>query len=190
MKARVVATVAVGMLVLAGCTGESVDDANGSTTTTTAVETDDSTSTATGDDSATGESTAEPETGDGSSGPALGETFEYDDGLVVSVSGPELFMPSATATMGPEPNYISFTVTVVNGTETEFSPLDVTVTVASGGGQGGDVLDPDSGIGAPEEAIAPGEEASWELAFGVLDGEDVAVSVQPGIDREPVTFKD
>ena len=177
-----VAIVAVGMLALAGCTGESADGADGSATTAAGS----GTTTAT----TTQDSTTEPESGDGDtpSGPSLGETFEYEDGLSVSVSPPELFMPSATATMGPEPDYISVTVTVVNGTETEFSPLDVTVTVASGGGQGGDVLDPDSGIGAPDAPIAPGQEASWKLAFGVLDGQDVTVNVQPGIDRDPVIF--
>lgn len=185
MRTRVMVTGAVGLMVLAGCTGESAGDASGSTTTSAAGQTASSSAAASGDD-------ATPEqgqgSGDGAAGPALGERFEYDDGLAVSVTAPELFMPSATATMGPEPDYISVTVTVVNGTENDFSPLDVTVTVASGGGQGGDVLDPDSGIGAPDAAIAPGQEASWKLAFGVLDGQDVTVNVQPGIDRDPVIF--
>lgn len=184
MRAKMAATVVVGVLALAGCTGETPEKANGTTSTT--VETGSPTTAPTD----AGSTPAPAEEGQAPSGPALGETFEYDDGLAVSVSPPELFMPSATAKMGPEPDYISFTVTVVNGTKAKFSPLDVTVTAASGGGQGGDVLDPDSGIGAPNKAIAPGEKATWKVAFGVLDSEDVAVNVQPGTDRNPVIFAD
>jgi len=175
----VTAVLAMGVLALAGCTGEAPEKGTGSL------------STAVG----TGTSTTAPKDAVSSSpipgapsGSAFGETFKYDDGLAVSVGSPKPFSPSAKATKGPEPDFITVTVSVVNETKTKFSPLDVTVTVASGGGQGGDVLDPASGLGAPNKAIAPGGNATWKLAFGVLNSEKVAVNVQPGIDRDQVIF--
>ena len=120
---------------------------------------------------------------------AFGETYTYENGLAVSVSEPEAYMPSATSVNGGEPDFVTFTVTVVNGSTGDIASSDVFVTVQSGGGEAGEVMDPDAGIvGAPAEVVAPGGDRSWPLAFGVLSAGDVLVRVQPGIDVDPVSF--
>jgi hypothetical protein len=84
---------------------------------------------------------------------------------------------------------VRFTVRLVNGTGKRVSPADVSVTVESGGVQGGDVLDAEHAMsGAPNRAVRPGGKASWVHGFGVVDPADVSVVVQAGLERAPVEF--
>jgi len=176
--------IVLAAVVLAGCAGGD-DPGDGPSTGTIVEPSPGSTAGATED---TGEPSAE-ETPAEAADLAFGETFAYEDGLEVSVSPPEVFAPSATSVNGGEPDFVTFQVTVVNGTGAEIAPGDVFVTVQSADGEGGEVLDPDGGVpGAPAEPVASGAEASWPLAFGVMDGTDVLVRVQPGIDADPVRF--
>lgn len=116
----------------------------------------------------------------------FGEPIEYDDGLTVVVSEPTSFDPSAGAVTGAE-KHVQVTVRLVNGSKKRVSPADVFITVESGGGQGGDVLDPAQSMsGPPAKAIKPGGKASWVQGFGVVDPEDVSVVVQTGLTRAPV----
>lgn len=184
---RWIAIAAVGMVALAGCSGDGDGDttsAPGVTQSSAAEGAEDSSDASAGD--STGESTGDPETtGDA----AFGETFTYPDGLAVSVGAPVAFTPSADALRGGEPDFVTFEVTVTNGTSAEVTTADFTVTVQSGGGEGGDVRDPGNAIaGAPTDPVAPGGGATWAVAFGVLDARDVLVHIIPGIDSDPVTF--
>lgn len=171
MRKSVMAVVLSGLLLVTGCTGDSEDGA--------------------ADPAGETPSTSSPS---GTPGPtpdvSFGEPFEFDDGVTVQVSAPKQFRPSAEATVGGEPDYVRVDVRLVNGTERRVSPSEVTVTVESGGGQGGDVLDPTKEMtaSAPSKPVRPGGEASWTLGFGVLDPKDVTVQVQVGLDRQPVTI--
>lgn len=119
----------------------------------------------------------------------FGEPFEFEDGLSVTVSRPEEFTPSSKAIKGDEDNYVKFTVSVENGTTKKFNPADVTVTVTSGGGQAGDVIDKKQKMSlAPVGPVKPGGRISWVQGFGVLNPDDVAVVVQAGMSRVPVAF--
>lgn len=120
---------------------------------------------------------------------SFGEPIEYDDGLTVVVSEPTSFDPSAKAVTGAE-EHVQFTVRLVNGSKKRISPADIFITVESGGGQGGDVIDPaQSKSGPPAKAVKPGGKASWVQGFGVVDPEDVSVVVQAGLDRAPVELR-
>jgi hypothetical protein len=167
-KRAAVATALTGLLLLTGCTGDS-DDKN-----SPAVKAGD-------EDSITENVAADA---------AFGEPFEFEDGLAIQVTEPKQFRPSANATTGGEPNYVGIKVRVVNETGRKFSPAQVSITVESDDGQAGDVIDAKKKMMAspPRKAVKPGEQVAWNLGFGVLDPKDVAVEVQVGMDREPVTF--
>jgi len=184
MRRRWMAIALAGVFAVSGCTGDSDDPSSEGST---------SSATATGQETGAGDPTATPS--GASAAPrekadaAFGKAFAFPDGLKVTVSEPETFMPSAKSVNGGEPAFVTFEVTVENGTEANVAPAEVFVTVQSGAGEGGQVLDPDEGIKAPPtKAVAPGAKATWPLAFGVLDAEDVVVHVLPGIDAEPATF--
>jgi hypothetical protein len=174
------AIAAVGLVALTGCTGDG--------DTATATPSGQSASDGAGQES----SSASPS---GSSSPApapesaFGEAYKYRDGLAVTVAEPKSFKPSKDAIRGGEPDFVSFEITVVNGGSQEVGLTDFTVTVQSGGGEGGDVRDPKSRIsGVPTKPIAPGKKATWTMAFGVVDAQDVRVQVLPGLEAEPATF--
>ena len=183
MRRRWLAIAVAGVFAVSGCTGDSDEPSESSTSSATTA----------GQEAGGGDPAASPS---GASAPprekadaAFGKAFAFPDGLKVTVSKPETFMPSAKSVNGGEPAFVTFEVTVENGTEANVAPAEVFVTVQSGAGEGGQVLDPDEGIKAPPtKAVAPGAKATWPLAFGVLDAEDVVVHVLPGIDAEPATF--
>jgi hypothetical protein len=119
----------------------------------------------------------------------FGERFEFEDGLAVMVGPPEEFTPSRKAIKGPEGDFVKFTVALDNGSAKKFNPANVTVTVTSGGGQAGDVIDKKQQMTlTPGEPVEPGGQISWVQGFGVLNPEDVAVVVQVGMNRVPVAF--
>jgi hypothetical protein len=119
----------------------------------------------------------------------FGEPFGFDDGLSVHVGIPEEFAPSPHAVRGAESSFVKFPVRLVNESGRRVRPASVTVTVTSGKGQGGSVIDEKQAlIGPPRGAVEPGDEVSWMQGFGVLDPNDVAVVVQVGVDRAPVAF--
>jgi hypothetical protein len=119
---------------------------------------------------------------------AFGEPYEYADGLIIMIGEPEEFTPSPSAVTGDEPEYIKFKVELVNNTDQPVSPTSVFVTVESGGGAGGDVVDRAQKLRKPAKALAPNAQVSWMQGFGVLDSDDVAAVVQAGMKRVPVAF--
>jgi hypothetical protein len=166
-KRAAAATALSGLLLLTGCTGGSDDEGSPSAEP--------------GNKSAAAETVA--------ADASFGEPFEFKDGVAVQVSKPKQFRPSAKAVAGGEPDFVKLKVRLVNGTKRKISPDQVLVTVASGGGQAGDVLDRRQGMmaGPPNKAVPAGEAVSWVLGYGVLDPEDVAVQVQVGLERPTVT---
>ncbi len=120
---------------------------------------------------------------------AFDETYEFGDGLAIEVTSPEEFSPSRKATTGGESHYVKFEIRLANHTAKKVNPGNVSVTVTSGGGQGGDVIDKKQKMtGPPTRPLAPGDETSWAQGFGILDPQDVAVVVQVGVNRAPVAF--
>jgi hypothetical protein len=127
----------------------------------------------------------------GGSTVAFDKPAQYEDGLSITVSDPQPFTPSKAATTGGEENHVKFTIELVNGSGKKISPTDILVTVDSGGGQGGDILDPKNKMtGAPTKPVKPGAKVRWLQGFGVLDPDDVEVVVQAGLNRVPMLFTD
>jgi hypothetical protein len=171
MRKRAVAVALSGLLLMAGCTS---DD---------------------GDGGADSPEASESPASQGSSGSpnnptvVFGDSHGFEDGVAIKVSKPEQFRPSQRATTGGEPDYVRFNVRLTNGTKKRLSTAQVSVTVESGDGQAGDVIDPAKGLpGPPSKKIAPGGSFAWPLAFGVLDPSDVTVAVQVGQEKELVNF--
>jgi hypothetical protein len=120
---------------------------------------------------------------------SFGENFEFEDGLSITVGEPKEFVPSPSATTGGEGQYVKFTMQLANETNAKISLSEVFVTVESGGGQAGDVVDKKHKMSGPPSAkLKPGDEVAWSQGFGVLDPENVTVVVQAGMDRAPVAF--
>jgi hypothetical protein len=170
MRKRAAAAVLSGLLLMTGCTGDAQDGA---------------------ESPGGGETRGGNATGDNgeTSTVSFGEPHQFDDGVVIRVGEPQQFRPSEGATTGGEPDYVRLRVRLTNGTEKRMSTDQVSVTVESGDGQAGDVIDERKGLtGPPSQVVRPGETATWALGFGVLDPEDVTVDVQVGMERDPVAF--
>lgn len=115
---------------------------------------------------------------------AYGETYTYDDGLQITVTGPHAFTPSQTfEEFGTDdaPHYVSFEVTVVNGTDAVHEPAGFYTTAQSANAEATETFDFDGGLeGAPQTPLLPGREASFTIGYGVVDPADVVLQVQPG----------
>lgn len=188
MRMRNLSVVAfAAMVALSACSGGADEPSDGGGTAAQTSAGEASSSPADVDGESGGSPTEEPPAEEADV--AFGEVFEYEDGLTVSVSEPAIFLPSATSVNGGEPEFVTFQVSVVNGSAADVAPEEFSITVGSGDGEAGEVMDPDAGIsGPPDGVVAPGSETAWPLAFGVFDSGDVLVRVQRGIDAEPVTF--
>lgn len=175
------------VLALTGCTGASKDPANGPASTAT-NSTD--AGKGSGDSSQSPQDTpAAPAAPREKADAAFGKAHTFPDGVKVTVSKPKTFMPSATSVNGGEPAFVTFTLTVENATKAPVDPAEVFVTVQSGNGQGGQVLDPKGGIKEPPtKTVPPGKKTTWPLAYGILDPEDITITVLPGINAKPATF--
>ena len=136
------------------------------------------------------EEPAEPAEPPADSDTALfGETWEYTDGLAVTVSAPQEFEPSATA-FAPEgaQAYVLFDVTIVNGTEEAFEPLMIT-SLQSGDAEAEQVFDMENGLNGPPTAnLLPGRELTFRVGFGVADPNDLVLQVSPNLQYEEAIF--
>lgn len=122
--------------------------------------------------------------------PSFGETYTYDDGLAVTVSAPKPFTPSDSAVATKQwPAYVSFTVTLSNGTTKNYDPSLFTATLQSGDTEGEQVFDTAQGVdGSPSTQLLPGREARFALAYGVQKPSDLVLQVTPGFSYQPVLF--
>ena len=172
MKRLVLVSAAAGLL-LTGCSG------TGGTVTATG--------------GGQGSGSASPSPADASSSaanPTFGQTYSYDDGLKVTVSRPKKVTPSDSAVATRQwPAYVSFTVTLTNGTKQNYDPTLFTTSLQSGTTEGGQVFDSAQGIeGAPTTPLLPGRQLRFSLGYGVQDPSDLVLQVTPGFDRQPVIF--
>ena len=103
--------------------------------------------------------------------PSFGQAYTYDDGLKVEVSRPQTFSPSDSAVATKQwPAYVSFTVTLTNGTGKNYDPTLFSTSLQSGSAEGEQVFDSAQGIdGSPTTPLLPGRQARFTLAYGVPD---------------------
>lgn len=124
--------------------------------------------------------TAEPAAGD-SGFSAFGETWEYEDGLAVSVAAPEPYTPGQYAAGADQANNIKLTFTVTNGTDEVFD-LAALPDVTSGGVAGQsitDMEDPTVMSFGGTASVLPGQSFSWAEAFSISDPADLTVAISP-----------
>lgn len=104
--------------------------------------------------------------------------YEYDDGLTVTVSEAKDFKPSEYAAFDPAPHYLKWTVTFTNDSDQPWRATDAIIYVSSAGTEYSEVYD-DGVAEPPSVPIMPGKSASYDVAFGVEDPNDVLMSVTP-----------
>lgn len=122
--------------------------------------------------------------------PRFGETFRFVNGLAVMVGTPQPFTPSETAAVQQKaPAYLSFPVTVVNGSSTNYDPALFNATVQSANVEGAQVFDSAQGVnGSPSTTVLPGRESAFRVVFGVTDPADLVLEVTPSFEYDPAIF--
>ncbi|GAB3262781.1 hypothetical protein [Arthrobacter pigmenti] len=125
----------------------------------------------------------------------FGQTWEYKDGMAVTVTHEGTAQASQYAAGGEETagQMHVFKVTIKNGTEAIFDPVGAYTTVNYGDdGQVAErVFDSEQGYGDMWQGkILPGKKQSLSLAFAIPTdvASDVLLSVAPGFEYEDALF--
>jgi hypothetical protein len=118
----------------------------------------------------------------------FGETWEYTDGVALTVSAPEPFEPSDTALAEDAAAYVVFDVTITNGSDEPYEPLVIT-SVQSGSAEAEEVFDTASGLdGTPSTTVLPGREVMFQIGYGVADPDDLVLQITPGFEYEDAIY--
>lgn len=120
----------------------------------------------------------------------FGVRYAYPDGLLISVSKPIAFDPSADAE-GEGKNNVKFVVTYANSSNSAFDPSHVTMRVLSQGSEGSDVYDPANGLRGEWDTspIPPGKTRYYVVGASVKSSEEVQVSILSNLDKyDSITF--
>jgi hypothetical protein len=121
---------------------------------------------------------------------AFGGSFTWTDGVSVTVAAPAPYEPSKYAAGTDKfTNFVSFQITINNGTAGNFDPSQFYATVSSASTEGDQVYDSANNInGAPDTAVLPGRQVVFQLAFGVQDPADLVMEVRPGFEYKDAIF--
>lgn len=123
-----------------------------------------------------------------------GQGITYADGLAVTIAQPTGFAPTeyAAGTEGFS-SFVTFTITVTNGTSDAWDPSMFNVEGTSGGAPMSEVYDSGNAVamgGAPSASILPGQSVTWPVAFGVANTADITLDVMPGYDPDFTAYAD
>lgn len=120
----------------------------------------------------------------------FGQAFTFKNGLAVGVSPPAPYTPSTSAsTSNPEGQFVSFTVTIVNGSPDNYDPVLFTASLQSGNAEAEKVYDSANGVGsAPTTTVLPSRESQFTIAFEVTDPTDLVLQVSPGLEYRDAIF--
>lgn len=123
---------------------------------------------------------------------AFGETFEWADGLAITVSTPVEFEPTEWA-MGNIPGYtnVYFTMVLTNNTSEPHEPM-LFSNLASGGKEGSMIFDSGNPIGefqaSPRTVLLPGHSVEWKMAYSLSDPNSIILEVEPGFEYKNAIF--
>lgn len=119
----------------------------------------------------------------------FGQTWEWEDGMQVTVSKPSKYRPSEYAAgKDGHSKFVLFTVTVKNGSKKKVDLIGM-ANVASGDTEGGEVFDSGKGVeGAPSTSILPGRKVTYKVAFGVENPNDIVFQYSPTFEHEDAIF--
>lgn len=120
----------------------------------------------------------------------FGQTIAWEDGVTMTVTPPETYVPTEFAT-GDGANNVVFTLTITNGSPDAISLL--TYSQVTSAGQPGaivfDVLDSGEEISAePSGILEPGQSVTWREAWAVADPNAITLLDSPTVDHVEVTF--
>jgi hypothetical protein len=126
-----------------------------------------------------------------SDGLAFGDTMVWDDGVAMTVSGPEPFSPSDLSAGADQAEDLVFTLTITNDSSENVQPVVLSTLSSDGteatrifdvGAEGGQVGIP------PTTAVLPGESITWREAWSVADAGSLTMQTAPSIQYEQVVF--
>lgn len=121
----------------------------------------------------------------------FGETATYNDGLKFTVSQPKTdFKPSKSAAFNDKSlgHYVSFTITIENGTSEPYRPYG-NITGSSGGKKIGQIFDSAQGISStPGSKILPGDKVTYDVAFSVADPNQITLDVDVDSQRDEIIY--
>lgn len=131
--------------------------------------------------------TGEPQSTDT---PSFGETYEWGDGLAISVAAPTPYTRTETAIGGEDAAAdLQFEVTVTNGSDAPFDPTSIYITVQSGSAEAEQIFDSAGGlVGAPSTSVLAGREVVFTVGFGVSDPDDLVMEIAPDFDHDATFF--
>ena len=119
----------------------------------------------------------------------FGQVYTWTDGLEVTVAPGVAFTPSEYASAAPAAAYLSFAITVTNGSTKNYDPTLFNATAQSAGKEAESIYDSDNGLtGSPTTSVLAGRDATFNVGFGVTDPTDVVLEVSPGFDYDSALF--
>lgn len=138
--------------------------------------------------SAAAESTAEA-----SNELQFGDKYTYENGVSLAISKPEAFKPSETGLMllsDPDgKDFVSFDVTIVNGSDEAYDPNLTNFTASSDGEEAEQIFDTDNKLnGSPSTTVKPGKSVKFKIGFAVADKGDITMDASPGMEYSSKTF--
>lgn len=122
--------------------------------------------------------------------PTFGDTFDYADGLSVTIGQPTEFQPSDSAAFTPgAAAHLRFEVTIANNTGTDYDPNHFLTSLQSGSTEAEEVYDSAQGLGgSPSTTLLDGREVVFSIGYSVSVPDDLVMEVSPDFDRESVIF--
>ena len=122
---------------------------------------------------------------------AFGDTQSWDDGVSMTVSGPEPFTPSDLAAGADQAVDVVFTLTITNDSSESVQPV-VLSRLESDGTEAARILDVGAEGGQvgipPTTAVLPGESITWLEAWSVADPDSLTMETAPSLRYEDVTW--
>lgn len=111
----------------------------------------------------------------------FGDTFTYENGLVMTVSAPTSFTPSEWNTVDGATDYLRFDVTIVNGTPTVYDPSTFMASLQNGNVEAEQIFDSNAGLGgSPSTDILPGRETTFPIGFAITYPGDLVLEATAG----------
>ena len=128
--------------------------------------------------------------GDSTEPVPFGGTFTWDDDVSVTIGEPSAFTPDEFYEVEGVSDYVVFDVELTNGTDENFDPSSFSVNVQSGTTEASQVYDTDQLGQSPTTTLLPGRSATFKVAFGVADPDDLVMEVSPtfGFDYDSAVF--
>ena len=124
---------------------------------------------------------------------AFGQSFTYEDGIIITVAAPTPYQPSSTAAVGARASLVravAMEVTVTNGT---VKPLDlsaVDIQAAAGDQAGERVFDAAKNVGFAGQTLPPIKRQTFTVVFGFpSEPTELRVQINPSwFGHQPVFF--